>query len=242
MRQLLILLLAFCLVGVCSIGNAADLQGMITPVAADAWEPVTEGTRHIDRTIDGSGLDGPNLAKPDWSADADAPQHVAPGWDLVWEATYNESGDETRANTWAAWNLGGTTQLQGMRLWNVNLGDETYPRQTLSVDVWVSGMESPGNPIDDPANWSMIKDDLDVRAESDIGVYKDLGSTPDVQWVGWTDIDAHAPYLVSHGNDAHYVEAQEIRFFGAIPEPSSLTLAVIGLLGLLGLCRRRTRR
>ncbi len=243
MRHFVLLLMALCLLGVGSGVSAADLEGMIAPVAADAFVPVTEGTRHIDRTIDGSGLVGENLTKSDWSADADAPQHAAPGWDQVWEAAYSEGSTAwTRENAWAAWNLGGTTDLQGMRVWNADLGDATYPRQTLSVDIWVSSLETPGNPIDDAANWTMIQDDLNIQAASDIGVYKDLGSTPDVQWVAWTDIDAHAPYLVSHGNDAHYVDVQEIRFFGAaaIPEPSSLVLAGFGLLALLGLCRRRS--
>ncbi len=78
---------------------------MITPVSATAWEPVTEGVRDIARTIDGSGLTGPNVGSTNWELDANAPTHPEPGtagFNTVWEATYNESGAETQATNWAA--------------------------------------------------------------------------------------------------------------------------------------------
>lgn len=202
-----------------AFGASGALAEMITPVAATAWEPATEGVRDIARTIDGSGLTGPNLGNADWTLDADAPTHPEPntaGWGTVWEATYNESGPETQATNWAAWDLGATRTLTGMRVYNVEHsgpGPNGLFRVTLSADILVSSMETPGNPIDDPGNWTMIADDLDLEAATDVGVFKDLGNHPDVRWVAWADIVANEQFKDCCANDAHYVQLQEIRFF-----------------------------
>ncbi len=206
---------------------------MITPVAATAWEPVTEGNRHIDRTIDGSGLTGPNLAKADWRLDEDAPTHPDPnvaGWNTAWEAHYNESGVEVQSTNWAAWDLGGNFDINGMRVWNVQNsgpGPNGLWRETITVDVYVASIESPGNPIDSPENWTKIEEDLNVQAgTSEIGVFKELTPTANVRWVAWADIVANEQFKISHGNDSHYVELQEIRFFtGAVGPPLQLRIS-----------------
>ena len=198
---------------------------MIRPVAADAWVKVTEGNRHIDRTIDGSGLSGPNLCKTDWTLDADAPPHANPfSTANAWEAGYNDgatSPNQMQANTWAMWNLGANYDVTGLRVWNVQNNCWTVPvppacRQTLTVDLLVSSLANPGNPLANSWNWTLVTTNLDVRAlTSTIGVYIALPNLLNVRWVGWTNLTAPPQYgLPPYDTGSHYVECQEIRFFG----------------------------
>jgi len=112
--------------------------------------------------------------------------------------------------------LGTTFPLNGMRLYNVQHsgpGPNGLWRITLSADILVSSLAAPGNPIDDPGNWTKIADDLDLQAPTDLGIFKSLPVTSDVRWVAWADIVANEQFKDCCANDAHYVQLQEIRFF-----------------------------
>jgi hypothetical protein len=202
------------------------VETMPGPIAADAFVPVTEGTRHIDHTIDSSGLRGG--VGNDWLLDAQAPAHAlpAPGYNNFWQAIYTvppQNDAQTRENHWAVWDLGSSYTLEGMRVWNQNTQNWVpAPSQTLTVDVLVSSLAAPGNPNDNPGNWTRIADNLNIQAAGDIGVYKDLGMVENVRWVAFNDFVCSVsgtkgppanPSWYTNAWDTHFVQLQEIRFF-----------------------------
>lgn len=123
------------------------------------------------------------------------------------------------------WDLGSAFNLSGFHLWNYGEQDGYETRGVKTADVLVSSDGTTFTPVLSgqefliaPPSGNFPGNDYTLNAS-------------DVRYVRFN-------VLATHG-DTNFAGLSEIRFFSGIPEPSSLVLGGLGLMGLIGGGRRR---
>lgn len=190
----------------------------ITAIASSQWTTTTPHRLAI-QAVNGTGLSGSQFTTTTHSG---IPENV-------WLSGYGSAADQ-----WFRVDLGRIYELDAVKTFNDGLGS----RQVTQADIYIalakfnSGVEDPGNPDDNPENWTLL--------------FENRTFAPYTNGQPSTDIldllGIHARYYAlsidaNGGDTGGLVGLGELQFFGtAIPEPSTLA---ISLLGLLSLMRRR---
>jgi hypothetical protein len=143
--------------------------------------------------------------------------------------------DGVELDRWIVIDLGGTYELDSMKVYNAN---EAYGWNIYgfkNTEVFVSDVAAPGNPVDDAGNWTVVATPLLNQAPGVDGY-----ATPDtVDLLGMTGshvaLHALSTYNPGWGTDAAGLSEVQI---SAVPEPATLSLLALGVLGLV----RRKRK
>ena len=74
---------------------------------------------------------------------------------------------------WLSVDLGGTYNIGDVIIWNLNEGWEWDMYGIRLLDVYVSNMAEPGNPVDNPDNWLLVLDDAELIRAPGNGLWND---------------------------------------------------------------------
>jgi len=206
--------------------------GLLQAVDAKASSTIG-GTRTPDRAIKGVGMSDANGdGIPDTHAASDY------GNNYSW---LSGTGDTTG---WFAVDLGEGHELFQMELYNFNATGTNTTRGVRFADLYVSMLEDPGMStltpdFSDTAVWRLVAPDVEFTEAPGTSGY----NTPDLLdlggvWGRWLAVD-----IKQNWGYTSFVGISEIQLFGVrLPEPSTLVLAALGLLGMLFWRRRDGRR
>jgi len=189
--------------------------------------------------VDGTGLD--DVANPT--------THSTGYWTTGWRsADYNHSGYDEGTTPDAEWfriDLGGQYDVDSINIWNgyeYGTGGRGLNRRLTQTDIYIAdSLVDPGNPDDNPANWTRVLDDAGVAmADGVISNY----TTLDLGGVTATHLALFD--MRSNGTDGwtgRHIILSEIEVFETattiIPEPSTFAIWSLGLLGLAWFGRRK---
>ena len=187
---------------------------LITGVAATASSEYTSDYRYAGKTVDGSGMSGFGDERADTTG--------ANMW------VTNGSGI---AGQWITFDLQAVHPLQALRVWNLNMSGNS-DRGIDEFDIAVSLDGSTYQTLTGPSSGHFSLTEAPGAAEYLTADMIDLDGV----------FARHVRFtVVTNYGDGTYVGLSEVRFYHAIPEPSSIGLALLGLLALVG-CRRGRRR
>ncbi len=217
--------------GTSNVGPVADavrfqyLGELLTPSAAFASSTNTTNTfRPPANVINGSGMSDAN-------GDGIPDTHAANEWgdNINW---MSNTGDTAG---WFAIDLGDPYQLFRANVYNFNAESGRTNRGVGLADIYVSMAEAPAlGDFSDPSVWRLVAEGMSFAQASGTNSYNTPGLIDlDGQWARWFALD-----IKGNLGDANFVGLSEIQFFG-VPEPGSLLLGAMGMLGLLMLGRRR---
>lgn len=194
----------------------------ITAVASTEWTTTTPHRLAI-QAVDGSGLSGPLLMGATHSS---SPANV-------WLSDSHFSPPAV-ADQWIRVDLGDVYMLDAVKIWNDGIASRAIQQADIytAIDAFDESGD-PGNPDDNPANWGLQIENRQFLPYN--AVSQDI--------LDLTGIDARyfAIAVDTNGGDG-LVGLGELQFLGTpVPEPSTCVLAVLGLMGLGFLGRRRRR-
>jgi hypothetical protein len=171
-------------------------------------------------------IDGSGLSEVPTDANVATVTHAA-GTPL-----YTMWGAHTPIPQAITFDLGAEYQLDAAWLWNYNQSDTQGARSMGDFDIYVGGSGDSFASTLAKAGQSIA----DYPTGSSPGLPEKVEfAASGVQYVRF-EITGHS--LVA---PADTIGLSEVRFSGVIPEPSTLILAMLGLLGLMGFRRRRNR-
>ena len=216
-----------------SSANAAVIQ------PTDARESTAFSGRLATDATNGNGLDDPG------SVNTGDPVPV------TWTLHNNLGNDQWMSNgstisdQWVMFDLGAAYQTDSMFFWNTFLGsDVTTGRGISDMDVsFATSLDTSfATATTGDSNWGNT-----VNLTPALGVV-DVDSKGAGELLTYTSVSAR--YVLFEVNDNHpngdqYVGMSEVRFLeaaNAVPEPASITLALISLSGLGLMAIRRHRR
>jgi hypothetical protein len=218
-----------------NVGPVADavrfdyLANLIPLTATASSTHPINNRRPASNTVDGSGMS-------DESGDGIPETHEANAWgdDISWMTDDRNNDTEP----WIKFQLNDLHVLDEMRVWNFNVDAGRTDRGVMEADIYVSSLvEDPNDNFTDPARWTLVHDDFLLTRAPGTDDY----NTPDVipmqglsaRWVAM-DIESNFD-----GQFYGLSEVQITRRLAEVPEPLTLTLASLGVLGLGGYARRR---
>lgn len=207
-----------------SMGAGQD-TGFIDPstLTAYASSNISTGNRGPSQAVNGAGMD-----------DSLETYHLATnnGDNINW---LSEGGDTAG---WFEVDLGQEYLLDSVKVWNFTSTNRPN-REVESVDVYVSTAAAPGSHdyALDP-DWMLVMDDVLFTQ-----IPGGPNSSPELLDFGPNGARARWVALDILGNYGdNYTGLGELRFYPlAVPEPSTVTILIFGLLGL-GFFGRRRRR
>ncbi len=85
--------------------------------------------------------------------------------------------DGVELDRWIVVDLGDTYTLKEVHIWNANEAWSWRIYDFKDTEVYVSNMANPGNPVDDPGNWTLVMNVTLLQAPADTGPVYD---TPDI--------------------------------------------------------------
>ncbi len=193
-------------------------------VTAEAYDYDGNSNGRSYRAVDGSGL----------TVDSSGDGFHSTNWEDGWQATLS-------GNMWFIADLGASYDtLESLYVWNVNEAGSTN-RGTKDVDIYYSNAAS--NPGSDftTADWTLLGNYTFNQgpgtADAPVSNIIDLNTVAAARFFG-LDIQSNYGDTVTSG--VGRVGLAELQFVTAVPEPSTLLLTAIGLLGCcLFLARRR---
>ena len=202
-------------------GAGADI---IVPTGVTVTQAPWGGGYQADNAIDGSGLS----AVPT-DANVATVTHIASGSGA---ATTMWAGNPAQPQS-ITFDLGAEFNLNGTWIWNYNQSGTQPLRGMDSFDIYVGGSGEPSAPTEN-------------QTGNSISLYPDTQTTAQPpENVPFTASNVqYVRFLIDNQTETGLqgIGLSEVRFSGApIPEPSTLILAALGLLGLMGFRRRRNR-
>ncbi|MFI4911126.1 MAG: family 16 glycosylhydrolase [Sedimentisphaeraceae bacterium JB056] len=172
-----------------------DPARLIEPstITATALNTSQYGTRYPLYAVNGAGLSGDN--------------HATGADNVAWMADYRDN--------WFKVDLGQSFELDFIKIWNFNMTGYTS-RGIKTADVYYSDSESdPGNPRDNPENWSLYKAGVEFTEASgrtDYGTNEDYNMPDilDISYVNarWIVFDIQS----NHAGDPSYTGISELQF------------------------------
>ncbi len=200
------------IVMVCVFGMGAvyaDVGDMIPAGQLTATSSTSHGTYPDPmEVVNGSGM-------------TSATEHTS-----VWGSWFTAGVDPDR---WIVVDLGGTYELDSMKVWNANEGWGWEIIGFDETDVFVANMAAPGNPVGDAGNWTLVATQTLTQAPGAPGY-----NTPDtVDLLG--TIGTHVALrsvtvTAAYGDDR--AGLSEIQVY-EVPEPATLSLLGLGVFGLV---------
>ncbi len=138
--------------------------------------------------------------------------------------------DGVELDRWIVIDLGGTYELDSMKVYNAN---EAYGWNIYGfkdTEVFVSDVAAPGNPVDDAGNWTVVATQVLNQAPGADGY--DTPDTVDLLGMTGSHVALHAlsTYNPGWGTDAAGLSEVQV---SAVPEPATLSLLALGLFGLV---------
>jgi hypothetical protein len=211
--------------------QADMIPGAITGVTGMAFQEGDSADPEdgsISRVFDGRGLTvGDPADESTWTHDG--------AWQNNWQGQ-GEFVDGATPGAWLVADLGAVrTDLEELYVWNVR---EILDRGIQGADVYVASdptvLPVTGSPYDfSSGGWLPLGPQVLPEATA--------ADTPPDAVVDLTGIEGRyfGFDINSNYGSTFRVGVAELQFTVAVPEPSTLCLAALGLLGLLGMLRRR---
>ena len=237
-----------------ALATASPAMGIkINPAELSATANTTYPGYNPNNAVDGSGLDDVNTPST----------HTVVGVTSHWVSGDYNHGGGVEADEWFVIDLGGVRDLAEMRVWSSFL-DRSQARNPTRRNLerfdlyYANSVVDPGNPLDNLGNWTFKLgdqavpdpednnievggDNNDLISILDAGVYDLTGTT--ATHLGLFDLQNGG----IDGWTGRHTGIAEIEVFGApagddvIPEPSTLAIWALGLLGLGWYGRRRRK-
>jgi len=232
MRQTTILLLTV-VAGLFLFASAASadmIPGAINGVTATGFHEGDNltGNGSIETAVTGRGL---TVGDP---RDSTTWTHST-GWQDDWQGVYTAG--------WMVLDLGSiVSDLESMYIWNVNENTHT-DRGVATMDVYYTNDPTVTPPATSgtvqpydfsSGGWTPLGSTVSVpEGGTNISEIVDVSAIPEARYIG-------LDLLTNHGAGDR-VGVAEVQFTTVVPEPSTLVLAALGLLGL-AICGRRRKR
>jgi len=224
-------------VALCCVGSNAFVRAdvVLNPVSASDTSHYSDWTGtnvSASKTIDGSGLSDASLVDNGDPVPASWPTNDAsatslPGFPLNYVSNLGEWSIATVTYTFAK-----AVNITGGHFWQY--GGDGVERSLYSADIYVSS-----NGIDYTAAGTLLPGYQESStATLDPGVNFSLTANG-VRYVRLQNLH---PYAEDTTNNAQQmVGFGEIRFVGTVPEPSTIVMAFVGLVGLLAYAWRKRK-
>ncbi len=201
-----------CVMWVMLIGFAMAVTanaGLIAPAGLTATSSTSHGTYPDPmEVVNGSGM-------------TSATEHTS-----VWGSWFTAGVDPDR---WIVVDLGGSYELDYMKVWNANEGWGWEVIGFDQTDVFVANMAAPGNPVDNAGNWTLVGTPTLTQAPGAPGY--NMPDTVDLLGMTGTHVALRSATVTGAYSDDR-AGLSEIQIY-EVPEPATLTLLGLGVFGLV---------
>jgi hypothetical protein len=189
-------------VGFVAATGYADVGDMIPPSQLTASASGQNGINSPQDAVNGAGLTG------------DVHEYNGGSW---------ISSGGGFSGGWLSVDLGGTYNIGDVVIWNLNEGWDWDMYGIRLLDVYVSNMAAPGNPIDNPGNWLLVIDDAElVRARGNGPFLNQDDPIIPYDWPDTVNLEgakaAHVAFVcVDNFAGFNYAGLSEVQFYEGAP-------------------------